>query len=144
MPKRIPTISHIASLVLDLRTGLGAAKLSHSVKKITLFTTSRRGGVTAKKFWRQHLPRIAYNNPHVEFEIKVKDEMNVRPRLYVSFDDANKKPLKIDCSHLKTPDGVCRRLLHEADGVPALLVGEDALADVVGSQNKPRWGYYSN
>ena len=34
--KRLPSLSKIAETILDLRTGLGAAKLTSEIKKITL------------------------------------------------------------------------------------------------------------
>ncbi|CAG8499674.1 2650_t:CDS:2 [Diversispora eburnea] len=70
----------------NLRTGLGAVKLSPEVKKVSLTFTRKQDNAGARYFLRENLPRIAYHNPNVPIEVNISKEYGVKPILKIEFD----------------------------------------------------------
>ncbi|KAF9178902.1 hypothetical protein BGZ51_007376 [Haplosporangium sp. Z 767] len=61
-----------------------------------------------KYFLRENLPRIQYNNPTIQFEVKKVQEPGVSPELTVEF--ANNDIKKIPCSRIQSSD-ICKQFL---------------------------------
>ncbi|CAG8451989.1 5278_t:CDS:2 [Funneliformis mosseae] len=82
--KKIP-ISNISSRLIDLQTGLGAAKFGLNVKKVSLVYSKRNNNAGARYFKKENLPRIIYNNPGLPVEVIALEEKDVKPTLTVEF-----------------------------------------------------------
>ncbi|KAL1928338.1 hypothetical protein VTP01DRAFT_2694 [Rhizomucor pusillus] len=81
-----------ASILQFLRTGPGAAKLPPNVTKISL-TYAFKGvneSQAAKKFLREGMPRLQYNNPNVEFAIIRSTDPQTAPVVTVHFGNQTK------------------------------------------------------
>ncbi|KAF8981294.1 hypothetical protein BGZ46_003009 [Entomortierella lignicola] len=76
-------MSRISSVVNDLRNGLGAIRLRPDVKKVTLTFSGKSDNAGPRYFIRENMPRIQYNNPTIQFEVKKVKEANVNPELTV-------------------------------------------------------------
>ncbi|CAJ0632240.1 15357_t:CDS:2 [Entrophospora sp. SA101] len=107
--KRLPSLSKIAETILDLRTGLGAAKLSSEIQKITLVYSIN--DKETRTFWRENLPRIAYNNPKVK--------INVESSL-VSALSPDKSLIKMEYIW-KDSEEICREFLNVTKAIPAVM-----------------------
>ncbi|KAF9178064.1 hypothetical protein BGZ50_008101 [Haplosporangium sp. Z 11] len=101
-------MSRIHTVVNDLRNGLGAVKLRPDVKKVTLMFSRKSDNAGARYFLRENLPRIQYNNPTIQFEVKKVQEPGVSPELTVEF--ANNDIKKIPCSRIQSSD-ICKQFL---------------------------------
>ncbi|KAG0251210.1 hypothetical protein BG011_007786 [Mortierella polycephala] len=101
-------MSRIQTVVSDLRNGLGAVKLRPDVKKVTLMFSRKSDNAGARYFLRENMPRIQYNNPAIEFEVKKVKEPGVSPELTVEF--ANNDIKKIPCSRIQSSD-ICKQFL---------------------------------
>ncbi|KAF9915090.1 hypothetical protein BX616_006917 [Lobosporangium transversale] len=78
-------MSKIHTIVNDLRNGLGAIRLRSDVKKVTLMFSRKSDNAGARYFLRENLPRIQYNNPTIQIEVKKVKEPGVSPELTVEF-----------------------------------------------------------
>ncbi|KAF9432572.1 hypothetical protein BGZ76_010605 [Entomortierella beljakovae] len=101
-------MSRINAIVSDLRNGLGAVRLSSDVKKISLMFSRKSDNAGARHFLRENMPRIQYNNPAIQFEVKKVQEAGVAPELTVEF--ANSEIKKIPCSRIQSSE-ICKQLL---------------------------------
>ncbi|CAG8447119.1 11396_t:CDS:2 [Ambispora gerdemannii] len=119
MSKRIGTLTRTAQILLDLRTGLGAAKLSPRVRKISLSFSRKEFNAGARYFLRENLPRIAYNNPTIPIEVEISKEKGIMQSLIVELDDP-KDTLAFDCQ--RQSSDICRDLLNATQAVPAILL----------------------
>ncbi|CAG8447173.1 8627_t:CDS:2 [Ambispora leptoticha] len=117
--KRIGTLTRTARILLDLRTGLGAAKLGPRVRKISLSFSRKEFNAGARYFLRENLPRIAYNNPTIPIEVEISKEKGITQSLIVELDDPE-ETLAIDCQ--RQSSDICRDLLNATQAVPAILL----------------------
>ncbi|CAG8601398.1 1963_t:CDS:2 [Racocetra fulgida] len=70
--KKLATLSKTAKLIIDLRTGLGAAKLDPDVKKVSLVFSRKQDNA-------------AFNNPDLNIDVLISKEYGVKPILTVEF-----------------------------------------------------------
>ncbi|KAF9366464.1 hypothetical protein BGX34_002337 [Mortierella sp. NVP85] len=78
-------MSRINAVAHDLRNGIGAARLSPDVRKITLTFSRKSDNAGARYFLRENMPRIQYNNPAIQFEVNKLKEPGVSPELTIEF-----------------------------------------------------------
>ncbi|KAF9351156.1 hypothetical protein BGX26_010782 [Mortierella sp. AD094] len=101
-------MSRINTIVNDLRNGLGAIRLRQDVKKVTLTFSRKSDNAGARYFLRENMPRIQYNNPAIQFEVKKVQEAGVSPELTVEF--ANNDIKTIPCSRIQSSE-ICKQFL---------------------------------
>ncbi|CAG8518922.1 19077_t:CDS:2 [Gigaspora margarita] len=122
--KKLATLSKTAKLIIDLRTGLGAAKLDSNVKKVSLVFSRKQDNAGARYFLRENLPRIAFNNPDLNIEVSISKEYGVKPILTVEFERNDKKEVIIQLSK-RYSDDICREFLDVTKATPAMLIQKD-------------------
>ncbi|RCH79251.1 hypothetical protein CU098_000685, partial [Rhizopus stolonifer] len=84
-------------IVQQLQTGPGSAQLSSNISKIAL-TFALKGkneSASARHFLQENLPRIQYNNPHVEYEVNKLLESSTKPTITLHFRNGGSKTLDI-------------------------------------------------
>ncbi|CAG8769762.1 13359_t:CDS:2, partial [Cetraspora pellucida] len=118
--KKLATLSKTAKLIIDLRTGLGAAKLDSDVKKVSLVFSRKQDNAGA----RENLPRIAFNNPDLNIEVLISKEYGVKPILTVEFGHNDEKEVVIQLSQRHSED-ICREFLGVTKATPAMLIQKD-------------------
>ncbi|KAF9137213.1 hypothetical protein BG015_002801 [Linnemannia schmuckeri] len=101
-------MSRIATVVNDLRNGLGAIKLRSDVKKVTLVFSGKSDNAGARYFVRENMPRLQYNNPAIKFDVQKVKEAGVSPELTIEF--ANNDIKKISCSRIQSAE-ICKQFL---------------------------------
>ncbi|KAG0373764.1 MAG: hypothetical protein J3R72DRAFT_435458 [Linnemannia gamsii] len=101
-------MSRIATVVNDLRNGLGAIKLRSDVKKVTLVFSGKSDNSGARYFVRENMPRLQYNNPAIQFEVQKSQQPGVIPELMIEF--ANNDIKKISCSRIQSAE-ICKQFL---------------------------------
>ncbi|RHZ56998.1 hypothetical protein Glove_395g71 [Diversispora epigaea] len=113
-------LSKIAKLLLDLRTGLGAVKLSPEVKKVSLTFTRKQDNAGARYFLRENLPRIAYHNPDVPIEVNISKEYGVKPILKIEFE--NQEENKEMVLSQRYSDEICHEFIKITKAEPSILI----------------------
>nr|CAG8446816.1 11983_t:CDS:2 [Entrophospora candida] len=124
--KRLPSLSKIAETILDLRTGLGAAKLSSEIQKITLVYSIN--DKETRTFWRENLPRIAYNNPKVKINVESSlvsapspDKSLIKMEyIYEEKEEIGEKIVELDITG-KDSEEICREFLNVTKAIPAVM-----------------------
>ncbi|CAJ0754395.1 8087_t:CDS:2, partial [Entrophospora sp. SA101] len=124
--KRLPSLSKIAETILDLRTGLGAAKLSSEIQKITLVYSIN--DKETRTFWRENLPRIAYNNPKVKINVESSLVSALSPDkslikmeyIYEEKEETREKIVELDITG-KDSEEICREFLNVTKAIPAVM-----------------------
>ncbi|CAG8456922.1 3992_t:CDS:2 [Dentiscutata erythropus] len=121
--KKLATLSKTAKLIIDLRTGLGAAKVDPDVKKVSLAFSRKQDNAGA----RENLPRIAFNNPDLNIEVSISKEYGVKPILTVEFGHDDNKEAIIQLSQ-RYSDDICREFLDVTKATPTMLIQKDPSA----------------
>ncbi|CAG8543679.1 2879_t:CDS:2 [Acaulospora morrowiae] len=125
--KKLP-LSKLARILIDLRTGLGAAKLSPKVEKVSLTFSRRQDNAGARYFLRENLPRIAYNNPDLPIEVNISKEYGVKPLLKVKFKDSEDY-VELPLSQRNSSD-ICQEFLEITEATPTLLTRPSKLQEL--------------
>ncbi|KAI8578134.1 hypothetical protein K450DRAFT_248270 [Umbelopsis ramanniana AG] len=96
-----------------LQSGLGAAKLSPNITKISvsLATKGKNECAGARHFIKEDLPGVQYNNPAVEYEIIKSPEAATKPVLTVSFADQSTKTIELA---RQQSSSICKQLMEIA------------------------------
>ncbi|KUI67653.1 54S ribosomal protein MRP49, mitochondrial [Cytospora mali] len=85
--------------LMSVRNGPGAAKLPANVTKIHMEFAHKwnDGHYGSRNFWRDHLPRLKYHNPHIPMIVNRTHDQHGPATLsiYVRTPDAEKKPAQI-------------------------------------------------
>ncbi|KAI7903002.1 uncharacterized protein BX663DRAFT_509163 [Cokeromyces recurvatus] len=95
------TAKSTSEILKHLTSGPGAAKLPSNVSKITL-TFALKGkneSASARHFLRENLPRIQYNNPHVNYEVNKTLDATTTPKIAVHFSNGRSKEIDIARIH---------------------------------------------
>ncbi|EGX93165.1 50S ribosomal protein Mrp49 [Cordyceps militaris CM01] len=84
----------ISTQLLNLRMGPGAAILPAEVSQIHMDFAMRthNGHMGAKKFWREYLPRLKYNNPAVPMIVNRHGQNDQAPTMTVYLRTASDGP----------------------------------------------------
>jgi len=100
-------------LLSRLQSGLGAAKLSPNVTKISvsLALKGKNECAGARHFIKETLPTVQYNNPSIEYEIVKSPEAAMKPLLTVSFADQSTKTIKLA---RQQSGSICKQLMEVA------------------------------
>ncbi|KAI9317542.1 hypothetical protein BX666DRAFT_2026818 [Dichotomocladium elegans] len=100
-------------IVAKLQSGPGAQKLSPQVSKVSL-TYAFKGKTEcagAKHFLNENLPRMKYNNPHVEFEVVQSADPATKPVVTVHFGERGAKSFAVPNMHT---DAICDKVFQAA------------------------------
>ncbi|KAI9263098.1 hypothetical protein BY458DRAFT_438770 [Sporodiniella umbellata] len=96
-------------ILQQLKSGLGASPLPSNVTKIAL-TFALKGkneSASARHFLQDSLPRIQYNNPGVEYEVKKVLDSSTKPTITLHYRNGGSKI--IDIARVKSPL-ICSRI----------------------------------
>ncbi|KAG9290800.1 hypothetical protein G9A89_011763 [Geosiphon pyriformis] len=118
--RRVGAISKLTILLLNLRTGLGAAKLGPKVSKISLLFSTKQDNAGARYFLRENLPRIAYNNPELPIKVDKIPKKGIKPELIIEFENPD-DTVTLDLSQ-RHGDEICRELLNITKAVPTMVL----------------------
>ncbi|KAJ1647717.1 hypothetical protein J3B02_004398 [Coemansia erecta] len=99
----------IERILSKLETGLGATRLSPSIRSVTLTLSQRTRAPGARHFWRENLRRIQYANPNLPIEVVYPREPCM-PKLEIKF--ANSAVESFSISGMRS-DEICRKLLEK-------------------------------
>ncbi|KAI8063406.1 uncharacterized protein B0P05DRAFT_476932 [Gilbertella persicaria] len=84
-------------ILQQLTSGPGAAKLPSSITKIslTLAIKGQNESAGAKHFLHENLPRIQYNNPHVEYMVNKSLDASTKPTVSIHYANGTSKEIAI-------------------------------------------------
>jgi len=100
-------------LLSRLQSGLGTAKLSPNVTRISisLAMKGKNDCAGARHFIKEYLPSVQYNNPSIEYEIVKTPESAMKPLLTVSFADRSAKTIDLV---RQQSSSICKQLMEVA------------------------------
>ncbi|ATY66985.1 50S ribosomal Mrp49 [Cordyceps militaris] len=108
-------LTRISTQLLNLRMGPGAAILPAEVSQIHMDFAMRthNGHMGAKKFWREYLPRLKYNNPAVPMIVNRHGQNDQAPTMTVYLRTASDGPATTATPRLPpTPPASNERVVH--------------------------------
>ncbi|ORE10930.1 hypothetical protein BCV72DRAFT_247255 [Rhizopus microsporus var. microsporus] len=84
-------------ILQQLRTGPGATALPSNINKIalTFAIKGKNESASARHFLQENLPRMQYNNPHIEYEVNRVHDSSIKPTVTIHYSDGKSKTLDI-------------------------------------------------
>ncbi|KAI8351771.1 hypothetical protein EDC96DRAFT_577494 [Choanephora cucurbitarum] len=84
-------------ILKHLTSGPGASALPSNITKIalTMAIKGKNESAGAKHFLHENLPRIQYNNPHVEYVVNKSLDASTKPTVAIHFANGSQKVIDI-------------------------------------------------